>query len=71
MTTSDPQWTVEFTVLDNKTGARRAVSIEAPELADAVAGAITGIQAVFGSELSRAVRRINDTLQGFGGQPGG
>ncbi len=55
---ADPQWTVEFSVYDNRTKARREVRIDALDLADAVAGAISGIQSVLGSELSRGVRKL-------------
>lgn len=58
MTSPDPQWTVEFSVYDNITKAKRSVFIDAPELPDAVAGAVAGIQAVFGSELKRGIERI-------------
>lgn len=65
MTSSDPQWTVEFSVCNNRTNARREVRIDAPELADAVAGAVAGIQGVFGSELNRIAHEIDRTLQDF------
>jgi len=64
MTTPDPQWTVEFSVYNNKNASKREVRIDAPELPDAVAGAVAGIQAIFGSEIARAVDSFN--LKAFG-----
>jgi hypothetical protein len=51
----DPQWTVEVTVLDNKTGARRVVQIDAPDLPGAFIGAVQGMAAVVGAEAQREV----------------
>lgn len=62
MTTSDPRWTVEFSVNDNKFGARREVRVDAAELAEAVGSAVAGMQAVFGQELQRAVRAAGEAF---------
>lgn len=60
---TDPQWTAEFAVNDNVTGARREVRVDSPELQGAVFGAIRGMGAIFGAELGVAVEKFE---QAFG-----
>lgn len=52
---TDPQWTVEFSVQDNKTKARHEVRIEAPELVDGFLGAVQGMAAVIGGDAQRKI----------------
>lgn len=47
---TDPQWSIEFSLQDNRTKARREIRIESPELVGAFLGAVQGMAAVVGGE---------------------
>jgi hypothetical protein len=57
----DPQWTVELSVTNNETGARREIRIDG-DLADALLGTIHGMSAVVGFEASRAINQAYEML---------
>lgn len=69
---SDPEWTAEFTVRNNKTGASREVRIDSPDPATAMAAALRAMGAVFDAEMTAVARQIERAFEaaGCGGSGG-